>query len=85
MNVRQRDVAALDVKYTKELASAKAAIDQLHDDVSSGKRRLQLNAECPTLNTTGTSSMDDTASPRLTDSAQRDYFTLRERIEIAGM
>lgn len=84
MTVRQRDVAALDAKYTKELASAKATIDQLHDDVASGKRRLQLNAKCPARDTTGTASVDDAASPRLTDSAQRDYFTLRERIEIAG-
>lgn len=28
--------------------------------------------------------MDDAASARLTDAAQRDYFTLRERIEVAG-
>lgn len=29
------------------------------------------------------SGMDDAASPRLTDSAQRDYLNLRERIGIA--
>ncbi len=29
MQVRQRDVAALDAKYTGELADAKATIDQL--------------------------------------------------------
>ncbi|ERM09608.1 endopeptidase [Pantoea agglomerans Tx10] len=28
--------------------------------------------------------MDDATSARLTDAAQRDYFTLRERIEVAG-
>ena len=84
MQTRQRDVAALDEKYTKELADAKATIDQLHDDVASGKRRLQLNARCPAINTSGATSLDDAASARLTESAQRDYFTLRERIEIAG-
>ena len=67
MTARQRDVAALDAKYTGELADAKATIDQLERDVASGKRRLQLNAKCAT-------------SPRLTNSAERDYFTLRERI-----
>jgi prophage endopeptidase len=84
MQTRQRDVAALDDKYTKELENAKATIDQLHDDVATGKRRLQLNATCAKQSTTGTSSLDDAASARLTDAAQRDYFTLRERIEVAG-
>lgn len=83
MQTRQRDVAALDEKYTKELADAKATIDQLHDDVATGKRRLQLNATCAKQSTTGTASLDDAASARLTDAAQRDYFTLRERIETA--
>ncbi|MGC0901056.1 lysis protein [Pantoea agglomerans] len=83
MQTRQRDVAALDEKYTKEIANAKATIDQLHDDVATGKRRLQLNATCQKQSTSGTSSMDDAASARLTDSAQRDYFTLRDRIEVA--
>ena len=81
MTVRQRDNAALDAKYTKELADAQATIDQLHDDVASGKRRLQLNATCTKQSTSGAAGMDDAASPRLTDAAERDYFTLRERIE----
>ncbi|MEN4871828.1 lysis protein [Kosakonia cowanii] len=77
MKVRQREVAALDAKYTGELADAKATIDQLERDVASGKRRLQLNARCPAP---GTGSLGDASSARLTDAAQRDYFTLRERI-----
>lgn len=80
MKVRQREVAALDAKYTGELADAKATIDQLERDVASGKRRLQLNARCPASGAPGTSGMGDASSPRLTDAAQRDYFTLRERI-----
>ncbi|QGW16681.1 MULTISPECIES: lysis protein [Leclercia] len=81
MQVRQSDVAALDAKYTGELRDAKATIDQLERDVASGKRRLQLNARCTTNGTTTSSGMDDGTGPRLTDSAERDYFTLRERIE----
>ncbi|WP_312043979.1 lysis protein [Erwinia sp.] len=84
MQTRQHDVAALDEKYTKELANAKATIDQLHDDVATGKRRLQLNSTCTKQSATTSSGMDDAASARLTDSAQRNYFTLRERIEVAG-
>lgn len=82
MQVRQRDVAALDAKYTGELADAKANIEKLHDDVAAGRKRLQLNATCPhTDKSPGTTSLDDGTSARLTDAAQRDYFTLRGRIE----
>ncbi|WP_236298509.1 lysis protein [Enterobacter hormaechei] len=80
MQARQRDVAALDAKYTGEMADAKATIDQLERDVVSGKRRLQLNANCPANGATSTGSLGDASSPGLTDSAERDYFTLRERI-----
>ncbi len=80
MQVRQRDVAALDAKYTGELQDAKATIDQLERDAATGKRRLQLNARCATNGATSTTSLDDGTGPRLTDSAERDYFTLRERI-----
>lgn len=80
MQARQRDAAALDAKYTGELADAKATIDQLKRDVASGKRRLQLNARCPANGAAGPGGMGDASSPRLTDSAERDYFTLRERI-----
>ena len=80
MQKRQRDVTALDAKYTGELADAKATIDQLERDVASGKRRLQLNASCPANGATSTGSLGDASSPGLTDSAERDYFTLRERI-----
>ena len=41
MQMRQRDVAALDAKYTKELADAKAENDALRiRDVAAGRRRL---------------------------------------------
>ncbi|MGG8026265.1 lysis protein [Klebsiella aerogenes] len=80
MTARQRDVAALDAKYTGELADAKATIDQLERDVASGKRRLQLNAKCTANGAASTGGLGDATSPRLTNSAERDYFTLRERI-----
>lgn len=80
MTTRQRDVAALDAKYTGDLADAKATIDQLERDVATGKRRLQLNARCPANGATSAGGVGDASGPRLTDSAERDYFTLRERI-----
>ena len=43
--MRQRDVAALDAKYTKELADAKAENDALRERcVSAGRRRLHIKA-----------------------------------------
>nr|DAL51235.1 MAG TPA_asm: Rz lysis protein [Caudoviricetes sp.] len=83
MTVRQRDVAALDTKYTGELADAKATIAQLERDVAAGKRRLQVSARCPANGTASATSLDDGNTARLTDAAERDYFTLRERIATA--
>ncbi|EBR5103289.1 lysis protein [Salmonella enterica] len=84
MQTRQRDVAALDAKYTKELADAKAENDALRDDVAAGRRRLHVNATCPAVQagkSTTAPGVDNAARPRLADSAQRDYFTLRERVK----
>ncbi|EOT1887699.1 bacteriophage lysis family protein [Citrobacter freundii] len=80
MQTRQRDVAALDAKYTKDLADAKKQLDDLQRCVSNGKCGLHVNARCPANGTTSTGGVGDASSPRLTDSAERDYFTLRERI-----
>lgn len=91
MQRRQKSIAALDEKYTKELADAKATIDQLHDDVSAGKRRLQLNATCKRVpGTTATPGMDDAARAELTPDAERAYWRLREQLatadkQIAGL
>ncbi|EEG5993951.1 lysis protein [Salmonella enterica subsp. enterica] len=83
MQTRQRNNAALDAKYTKELADAKAENDALRDDVTAGRRRLHVNATCPTVvrKATATPGVDNAARPRLADSAQRDYFTLRDRVK----
>ncbi|EOC1312724.1 lysis protein [Cronobacter turicensis] len=83
MQRRQRDVAALDAKYTKELADAQENIAQLERDVAAGRKRLQLNATCLANGSPGTTRVDDGTGPRLTDAAERDYFTLRDRIEIS--
>lgn len=42
MRKRQRDVAELDARYTKELADANATIESLRADVSAGRKRLQV-------------------------------------------
>ena len=82
MQQRQRDVAALDAKYSRELANAQAENETLRADVAAGRKRLRVNATCPgtVREATGTSSVDNATGPRLADTAERDYFTLRERL-----
>lgn len=46
MQQRQRDVAALDAKYTKELADAKAENDALQRKLDNGGRVL-VKGKCP--------------------------------------
>ena len=78
MQMRQRDVAALDAKYTKELADAKAENDALRDDVAAGRRRLHIAQSVSQCVKQLPPPADNAASPRLADTAERDYFTLRE-------
>lgn len=82
MQTRQRDVAALDAKYTKELADARATIESLRADVAAGKRRLYLNATCTgTADTAQSSGVADAPAASLTPDAERDYWRLRAGIE----
>ena len=80
MQTLQRDVAALDAKYTGELADAKETIERLHSDVIAGRKRLQVAATCA-KSTTGASSMGDGESPRLTADAELNYYRLRSGID----
>ena len=61
MQMRQRDKAALDAKYTKELADAKAENDALRDDVAAGRRRLHIKAVCQQREATTASGVDNAA------------------------
>lgn len=86
MQARQQSLAALDAKHSKELADAQNQIDALERDVADGIKRLRLNARCPSMpagKTSGPTGVDDGAGPRLTPAAERNYYTLRKRIEKA--
>ena len=73
--MRQRDVVALDAKYTKELADAKAENDALRDDVAAGRRRLHIKAVCRSVREATTASgVIMAASPRLADTAESGLF-----------
>lgn len=84
MQVRQRDVAALDAKYTKELSDAKKTINDLRRDVDSGVKRLRIAATCPGVSkATSATGVDDAGSPELTPDARRNYFDHRDGIATA--
>lgn len=86
LQVRQRNVAALDAKFTQELTDAQATIDRLQRDVAAGKRRLHFKTRGSTVSPDkrAAACMVNEACARPDDSAERDYFTLRNRIELAG-
>ena len=79
MQMRQRDVAAPDAKYTKELADAEAENDAL-------RMMLPLvvvgctSAVCQSVREATTPPAWIMQPSRLADTAERDYFTLRERL-----
>ncbi|EIT9221872.1 lysis protein, partial [Salmonella enterica subsp. enterica serovar Typhimurium] len=55
MQTRQRDVAELDARYTKELADAKAENDALRRKLDNGGRVL-VKGKCPVSSSAETSS-----------------------------
>ena len=84
MQTRQRDVAALDAKYTKELSDAKKTINDLRRDVDSGAKRLRIAATCPGVSkATSATGVDDAGAPELTPDARRNYFDHRDGIATA--
>ena len=84
MQTRQRDVAALDAKYTKELSDAKKTINDLRRAVDSGAKRLRGAATCPGVSkATSATGVDDAGAPELTPDARRNYFDHRDGIATA--
>ena len=88
MQMRQRDVAALDAKYTKELADAKAENDALRDDVAAGRQSVAHQQSVSQCEATTASGVDNAASPRLADTAERiispserGWITMQKQLE----
>ena len=82
MTTRQRDVAALDAKYTKELADEKAENDALQRKLDNGGRVL-VKGKCPVsaaTQTSGASSMGDDATVELSAVAGRNVLGIRAGI-----
>ena len=82
MQMRQRDVAALDAKYTKELADAKAENDALRRKLDNGGRVL-VKGKCPvpsSAETSGASGMGNDATVELSPVAGRNVLGVRDGI-----
>ena len=82
MQTRQRDVAALDSKYTKELADAKTENDALQRKLDNGGRVL-VKGRCPvpaSTKTTSTSSLGNDATIELSPVAGRNVLGIRSGI-----
>ncbi len=82
MQTRQRDVAALDAKYTKELADAKAENDALQRKLDNGGRVL-VKGKCPVPASTEASSttgMGNDATVELSPVAGRNVLGIRSGI-----
>ena len=82
MQTRQRDVAALDAKYTKELADEKAKNDALQRKLDNGGRVL-VKGKCPVsaaTQTAGAASMGDDATVELSAVAGRNVLGIRSGI-----
>jgi len=82
MQTRQRDFAALDAKYTKELADAKAENDALQRKLDNGGRVL-VKGKCPVpakTEPTGAASMGDDATVELSPVAGRNVLGIRSGI-----
>ena len=60
------------MQNTKELVDAKAENDALRGDAAAGRRRLHIKAVCQSVREATTASgVDNAASPRLADTAER--------------
>ena len=80
MTVRQRDNAALDAKYTKELADANAENDALRKRLDNGGR-VRVKGKCPAQDyTTSTGSVGDAGTVELSDVAGRNVLSIRSGI-----
>lgn len=77
-NKAKREAQEIDAKYTRQLAAASAGIDRKR----ANPERVFVRATCPDVPRKGNSTgVGAGTGARPTDSAVRNYFLLRERIE----
>jgi prophage endopeptidase len=68
----------LSEKHAKELSNAQKEIDRLSDSIRTGKQRVYVKADCPTVSGADKAgSVGDAGTARLSDTAREDYLRLR--------
>ncbi|ASO12726.1 lysis protein [Salmonella enterica subsp. salamae serovar 57:z29:z42] len=82
MQTRQRDIAALDAKYTKELADAQTRNTDLQRRlVAGGRVRVEGRCSVPTqTETASTSRVGNAATVELSPGAGQNVFNIRAGI-----
>lgn len=77
---RQRELAALDAKYTKELADARTENDDLRRRLSAGGR-VRVEGRCPSVSVDATTgSVGDGATVELAAGAGQNVLDIRAGI-----
>ncbi|EFR6818660.1 lysis protein [Salmonella enterica] len=82
MQTRQRDVAALDAKYTKELADAQTRNTDLQLRLAAGGR-VRVEGRCPVptqTETASTSRVGDAATVELSPDSGQNVLSIRSGI-----
>ena len=65
-------------EHAAELSAAKEEIDRLSDSLSTGPKRVYVQADCPAVpEATSTRSVGNANTPRLGAAAEQDYLRLR--------
>lgn len=78
---QQKAAAEIDKHYTQELTKANEQIEKLRSDLSAGRKRLYVKAECPKLpETTTATRLGNAALPRLGRDAEQNYLRLRSQV-----
>lgn len=80
-------VSVIDKQYQEVMANAAVELESLRDAVAAGTRQLRIRATCPAAassvpGTAPAPGVDNETSPRLADTAERDYFRLRDRLTL---
>lgn len=78
---QQKSAAEIDAKYYQEMTDAKQKLSDLKLGIANGTIGLRVNASCEVPRTTESASsggVGDAGTCRLNDSAQQNYYAIRE-------
>ncbi|WP_226020023.1 lysis protein [Serratia symbiotica] len=74
---QQKEVAALDAKYTQELTDARLENDRLRADVAAGRRQLRIKGTCSVSKTATGASMGNGSAIEVSREAGSTVLDIR--------